>query len=324
MTTLSLDISIPGGQSGARLDQALSALLPEYSRTLITQWIKDGGVQVNNQVIIKQRHKVHTDDKIHIDAVLESAETWIAQKPDKPLPIIAEDEHFLVINKPAGLVVHPGAGNKDHTLINYLLAEYPQLNNVTRCGLIHRIDKDTTGLMVVAKTPLGHQHLTQQLQSHAMHRTYLAICKGHFVTGGTIDAPIGRHSRSRTQMAVTPSGRHAITHYKVKEEYRGHSLLEVKLETGRTHQIRVHFTSIHHPLACDPVYGKQQAIPKALSDQLKTALQAFPRQALHAKQLEFTHPVTGEPLRFKAPTPQDMKNLIQALEDDYNEVDFDE
>ena len=324
MTTLSLDITIPEEHDSTRLDQALSALLPDYSRTLITQWIKDGGVHVNHESTTKQRHKVHTDDKIHIEAVLESAETWIAQEYGKPLPIIAEDDHFLVINKPAGLVVHPGAGNRDHTLINYLLAEYPQLNDVTRCGLIHRIDKDTTGLMVVAKTPLGHQHLTQQLQAHDMHRTYLAICKGHFVTGGTIEAPIGRHSRSRTQMAVTPSGRHAVTHYTIKDEYRGHSLVEITLETGRTHQIRVHFTSIHHPLACDPVYGKQQAMPKALSESLKSALQAFPRQALHAKQLEFAHPVTGETLRFQAPIPQDMKDLMQALEDDYNEVVFGE
>jgi len=316
MSTFSTILTITEAQNHKRLDQALGELLTDYSRSLMTQWIKDGLVQVNNQVITKPRHKVNTNDTIEINATIESQETWGAQQAPKPLPIVAKDPHFLVINKPSGMVVHPGAGNHNHTLINYLLHDYPELNDVPRCGLIHRLDKDTTGLLVVARTPLAHQSLTKQLQDRDMKRTYLAICKGHFVSGGTIDAPIGRNPKSRLQMAVTPAGRPAVTHYEILDEYRGHSLMKVKLETGRTHQIRVHFTSIHHPLACDPVYGKQQAMPKALSEPLKEALHNFHRQALHAKQLEFAHPATGKICQFKSSMPEDFAKLVGALEID--------
>lgn len=316
MTTFSTTITIEEPQDQKRLDQAIAELLTDFSRTQLTQWIKDGKVKINEQVISKPRHKVSIGDQISVEATLASQETWGPQASPEPLPVIAEDPHFLVINKPAGMVVHPGAGNPDHTLVNYLLHAYPELNDVPRCGLIHRLDKETTGLLVVARTPLAHQHLTKQLQDRDMKRTYLAICKGHFVSGGTIEAPIGRHPKNRLQMAVTPAGRDAITHYEILEEYRGHSLMKVKLETGRTHQIRVHFTSIHHPLACDPIYGKQQAMPKGLSEPLKQALQDFQRQALHAKELAFEHPVTGKLCKFKSPIPDDMAALIIALEED--------
>lgn len=316
MSTFSTTITISDAQANKRLDQAIAELLPDYSRSQLTQWIKDGLVQVNTEVVTKPRHKVNTDDIIDIHAQIQAQESWQAQPSPEPLTIVAEDPQFLIINKPAGMVVHPGAGNSDQTLINYLLHDYPELNDVPRCGLIHRLDKETTGLLVVARTPLAHQHLTKQLQDRDMKRTYLAICKGHFVSGGTIDSPIGRHPKNRLQMAVNPTGRPAVTHYEIMEEYRGHSLMKVKLETGRTHQIRVHFTSIHHPLACDPLYGKQQAMPKGLTAPLKEALQAFDRQALHATQLAFTHPVTGKLCKFKAPIPDDMAELITALEID--------
>jgi 23S rRNA pseudouridine1911/1915/1917 synthase len=299
-----------------RLDQALGQLLPDYSRTLISSWIKAGDVAVNQQLITKPRHLVSTGDLIDLHAIVESQETWRPEISPEPLPIIKEDPHYLVINKPADMVVHPGAGNHEHTLINYLLHQYPELNDVPRCGVIHRIDKDTTGLIVVARTPLAHQHLTKQLQDRTMKRTYLAICKGHFVSGGTIDAAIGRNPNSRLQMSINPTGRPAVTHYEIIETYRGHSLMKVKLETGRTHQIRVHFTSIHHPLACDPLYGKQQAMPKNLSKPLKEALHNFKRQALHAAKLSFTHPLTGELCEFKAPIPDDLAELIEALQED--------
>jgi 23S rRNA pseudouridine1911/1915/1917 synthase len=316
MSTFSTTLTITDAQDQKRLDQALAELLNEFSRTLLTQWVKDGHVSINGQTITKPRHKVCTNDSISIEATLESQETWKAQQSPEPLPIVAEDPHFLIINKPAGLVVHPGAGNHNHTLINYLLHDYPELNDVPRCGLIHRLDKETTGLLVVARTPLAHQNLTKQLQDRDMKRTYFAICKGHFVSGGSIDAPIGRNPKSRLQMAVSPSGRNAVTHYEILEEYRGHSLMKVKLETGRTHQIRVHFTSIHHPLACDPVYGKQQAMPKGLSEPLKEALYQFTRQALHATQLAFAHPKSGKLCTFKSRMPEDMQALIEALETD--------
>ena len=271
---------------------------------------------LNDQIITKPRYLVSTGDQVSLQTNVESQENWKAEISLEPLPIVKEDPHFLIINKPADMVVHPGAGNHEHTLINYLLHQYPELNDVPRCGVIHRIDKDTTGLIVVARTPLAHQHLTKQLQDRDMKRTYIAICKGHFVSGGTIDAAIGRNPNSRLQMAISPTGRAAVTHYEIMETYRGHSLMKVKLETGRTHQIRVHFTSIHHPLACDPLYGKQQAMPKNLSTPLKEALHNFKRQALHAAKLSFTHPVTRELCDFKAPIPDDLAHLIEALQED--------
>jgi 23S rRNA pseudouridine1911/1915/1917 synthase len=316
MSTFSKTVIIEESHDQKRLDQALAELFPDFSRTLISQWIKDGSVTCNDQVVKKPRYLVSTGDEVSLATTVESQETWKAEASPTPLPIIKEDPHFLIINKPAEMVVHPGAGNHEHTLINYLLHQYPELNDVPRCGVIHRIDKDTTGLIVVARTPLAHQHLTKQLQDRDMKRTYLAICKGHFVSGGTINAAIGRNPNSRLQMSINPTGRPAVTHYEIMETYRGHSLMRVKLETGRTHQIRVHFTSIHHPLACDPLYGKQQAMPKNLSVPLKEALHNFKRQALHAAKLSFAHPVTKELCEFKAPIPDDLAFLIEALQED--------
>jgi 23S rRNA pseudouridine1911/1915/1917 synthase len=304
---------------GLRLDQVLAKLMPEYSRSQSKPWIIAGNVLLNGEKL-RPRDKVSEGQTLSIDVSLESETDWEAQAID--LDIVDEDEHLIIINKQAGLVVHPGAGNPNGTMINALLAHAPQLKTLPRCGIVHRIDKDTTGLLVVVKTELAHTQLTKQLQTHAMGREYEAIAKGIIIAGGTVDAPIDRHPRSRIKMATHPSGKHAVSHYRVIERFRQHTHLRVNLETGRTHQIRVHLEHILHPLLGDPVYGTNKQLPAHNSQECRAVLGTFKRQALHARKLSLTHPATGDICEWEAPLPDDMVTVLKALKEDTVEMDY--
>lgn len=306
-------------QAGMRLDQAVAQLFSDYSRSRLTAWIKDGRVQVEGEQR-RPRDKVWAGERLSLSAEPEPQVACVPQ--DIPLDIRYEDEHVLVINKPADLVVHPAAGNPDGTVQNALLFHAPELINLPRAGIVHRLDKDTTGLMVVAKTDPAYKNLVAALQARDVHREYRALVTGELVAGGTIDQPIGRHPTVRTRMAVHPTGKPAVTHYRVEEHYRGHTLLAVKLETGRTHQIRVHMAYTRHPVFGDPVYGNRLRLPGGASQALIDVMRAFKRQALHAFRLGFTHPVTGEELLFEAQIPDDMTELLQLLAEDADSHDW--
>jgi len=299
--------------AGLRLDQAVARLFGDYSRSRLTTWIKAGRVSVAGETR-RPRDKVWPGEHIILRA---EAEPQVACAPqDIPLDVRYEDEHLLVINKPAGLVVHPAAGNPDGTVQNALLFHDPGLINLPRAGIVHRLDKDTTGLMVVARSESAHKQLVAALQARDLHREYRALVIGELVAGGTVDQPIGRHPGQRTRMAVHPNGKPAITHYRVAERYRGHTLLEVRLETGRTHQIRVHMAHIRHPVFGDPVYGGRLRLPPRADGALVEAMRAFRRQALHAYRLGFRHPASGEELLFEAEIPADMAQLLVLLRED--------
>jgi 23S rRNA pseudouridine1911/1915/1917 synthase len=300
-------------QAGLRLDQAVAQLFPDYSRSRLTAWIKDGRVTVEGEQR-RPRDKVMPGECLVLLAEAEPQVACVAQ--DIPLDIRFEDRHVLVINKPAGLVVHPAAGNPDGTLQNALLFHSPALVNLPRGGIVHRLDKDTTGLMVVAKSDIAHKNLVAALQARDVHREYRALVAGELIAGGTIDQPIGRHPTVRTRMAVHPTGKPAVTHYRVEEHFRGHTLLDVRLETGRTHQIRVHMAFIRHPVFGDPVYGGRLRLPARADQALVDAMRAFKRQALHAYRLGFHHPVSGEELAFEAEIPDDMAELVALLRED--------
>lgn len=304
---------VPDDMTGLRLDQALSQLFPEFSRARLQAWIGRELVKVDG-IQRRQRDRVRGGEHIEIDAVLEPEETAGAE--DIPLNIVYEDEALLVIDKPVGLVVHPGAGNRQGTMLNALLHHVPALETIPRAGIIHRIDKDTSGLLVVAKTLESHTDLVDQLQQRLFHRVYQTVVWGVLPAGGEVDAPIGRHPQQRTRMAVTYGGREAITHYRVLERFRGHSLLNVRLETGRTHQIRVHMAHINHPIIGDPVYGGRLRIPKGATESLRENLAAFRRQALHAAELGLTHPLSGQEMMWQSPLPEDMRSLIDCLRED--------
>lgn len=296
-----------------RLDQALATLFSDYSRSRLTQWLKDGQVSVDGRQM-RGRDKVRGGEKVVIQAEMEEQTHWQAE--DIPLDVHFEDEHIIVINKPANLVVHPAAGNYTGTLVNALLQHEPSLANLPRAGIVHRLDKDTTGLLVVARSLVAQKSLVEQLQSHSLLREYSAIVYGVMTAGGTVDAPIGRHPVHRTRMAIHPMGKEAVTHYRVIKRFREHSLIRCRLETGRTHQIRVHMASIHFPLVGDPVYGKRLRVPKDSSEEMIQVLRNFKRQALHAGRLGLVHPVSGKNLEWKAPLPDDMARLQRVLEDD--------
>jgi 23S rRNA pseudouridine1911/1915/1917 synthase len=296
--------------AGMRLDQALSKALPQYSRSRLAAWIKAGAVQVNGAPA-RPRDTVFGGEavRVQVKAVADSGVL-----PERlPVKVVYRDAHVLVIDKPAGLVVHPGAGNRAHTLQNGLLALDPQLAGVPRAGLVHRIDKDTSGLLVVARTLEAHTVLVAALQAHDVQRDYLALCVGAMTGGGTVDKPIDRHRTDRLRMTVRADGRAAITHYRLQERFAGHSLLRVQLETGRTHQIRVHLSHIGHPLVGDPLYGGRRQLTAGASPALRAALQAFRRQALHAARLQFDHPVTGKSVSVEADLPADFATLLAAL-----------
>ncbi len=310
---IKINIIIPDAMSGKRLDQALAELLPEHSRARLQGWIRDDYVQIDKKSM-RPRDKVHGGEQVQIRAEIESQIS--AAPEDIPLEIVFEDEHLIIINKPAGLIVHPGAGNPQHTLMNALLHHDQQLEQVARAGIVHRLDKDTTGLLVVARTPQSHTYLANQLQARKIHREYVTIVSGIMTAGGTINQPIGRHRTHRTKMAVVKNGRPSTTHYRIIKKYKHHTQLQVNLETGRTHQIRVHLTWLHYPIIGDPVYGGKKQLVKGMDPNLANYITDFPRQAFHARAIQLHHPLSKEMMTWQAPIPEDMAELINTLETD--------
>jgi 23S rRNA pseudouridine1911/1915/1917 synthase len=311
--TVHLELEIPATLRGRRLDQALAELVQEYSRSRLQQWIRAGHVTVDAR-IARVRETVHGGERVRIHA--EIAEQVVDTAEPIRLEIVHEDADLLVINKPAGLVVHPAAGNPSGTLLNALLHHDAGLAVLPRAGIVHRLDKNTTGLMVVARTLTAHKQLVDALQARTVRREYLAVVNSVLTAGGTIDAPIGRHPVDRKRMAVVDGGKQAITHFRVQARYRAHTLIRVSLETGRTHQIRVHMAHNRTPIVGDPVYGGRLRLPAGASAALKTVLTAFRRQALHAVRLELQHPSRGEPVSWEAAVPADMAELIATLQAD--------
>lgn len=308
-----ISIAIPKEYTGQRLDQALAALLPQYSRTRLKSWIEDGHALIDGKQW-RPRDIVLGDETVLVTPVMVADERV---KPEEiELDLIHEDKHLLVVNKPPGLVVHPGAGNPAGTLQNALLHYDKKLAQLPRAGIVHRIDKDTSGLLVIARTLPAHTALTEMIEAHEINRHYEAVCVGVMTAGGTIDAPIGRHPVDRIKMSIRSNGREAITHYRVIKRFRAHSHVSLQLETGRTHQIRVHLAHVGYPIVGDVVYGKRLLIPKGANEKVANTLRGFQRQALHAARLEFTHPITHKAISCKAALPADMKQLLKALESD--------
>jgi 23S rRNA pseudouridine1911/1915/1917 synthase len=304
-------LTLPPQSAGLRFDQALARALPQYSRARLKEWIEAGAVQVDGRPL-RPKDKVLGGEQVRLEAQLSVHSEVVAEA--MPLAVVYQDRALLVIDKPAGMVVHPGAGNAAHTLQNALLALDPKLALVPRAGLVHRLDKDTSGLLVVARTPEAHTALVAAMAARAVTREYLAICSGVMTGGGTIDEPIGRHRTQRTRMAVRADGRPSVTHYRVVRRFAAHTLVRVQLETGRTHQIRVHLAHAGFPLVGDPVYGGRRRLPAGCPPALTAALNAFPRQALHAASLKLAHPLSGKPMAWEAPLPPDMQSLLAALE----------
>jgi 23S rRNA pseudouridine1911/1915/1917 synthase len=300
--------------AGQRLDAALASMFPDYSRSRLQQWIRDGHVLLDGKVV-KPRTKLTGDEMLELNIPLDNhSDEW--QPQDIPLDIVFEDEEIIVLNKPAGLVVHPATGHADGTLVNALLNYDAELSCVPRAGIVHRLDKDTTGLMVVARNLRAHKHLVDELQQRTITREYQAVVQGVITAGGTIDAPIGRHTRDRVRMCVCEDGKPATTHYRVIKRFREHTHVQLKLESGRTHQIRVHMQHIRHPIVGDPVYGGRQRIPPQADAGFIAQLRSFKRQALHAFRLSLVHPGSGRQLSWRAPLPDDMQQLLAALAKD--------
>jgi 23S rRNA pseudouridine1911/1915/1917 synthase len=313
---------VPESCLGKRFDQSLAIMFPDYSRSRLKEWLLAGNVSVNGTILTRAREKMYGGEIVEINSEIESETRFQAQ--NIPLNIVYEDDDILVINKPAGLVVHPGAGNPDGTVLNALLHYCPQIDIVPRAGIVHRLDKDTTGLMVVAKNIAAQTNLVDALQAREITREYEALASGVMTAGGLVDEPIGRHSTKRTHMAVTFSGRPSVTHYRVMEKFRLHTRLRLRLETGRTHQIRVHMAHITHPLVGDPVYGGRPRPPKNATQELREHLKLFKRQALHAAMLSLFHPITGEQMTWHAEIPDDMVQLTKCLRDDTKNHQSDE
>lgn len=301
---------------GQRIDVVLAQLFPDYSRSQLSSWLKDGSITLNQRQY-KPKDKLHGGEHITLRVVFDERNTTCLAE-DIPLQVIFEDEHLLVINKPSGLVVHPGAGNSEHTLVNALLHHDPALHHLPRAGIVHRLDKETTGLLIVAKTLTIHTHLIRQMQAREIQRHYKTLVYGHVIAGGTIDTFYGRHPHNRLKMAVCHSGKQAITHYSVSKHYDGFTLLDVRLMTGRTHQIRVHMAHINHPVVGDPIYAGRNRMPAGLSSELRQMFQQFKRQALHAGFLSFVHPATQELLTLTAPLPDDFQMLLTELKVENN------
>ncbi|MDO4627002.1 MAG: 23S rRNA pseudouridine(1911/1915/1917) synthase RluD [Pasteurellaceae bacterium] len=324
MAQITLSAEIQPAQMGQRLDQTLAELFPDYSRSRLKTWIEDNLVQLNGVVQNIPRSKVYGGEQVSIIVDVEDENRF--EPENIPLNIVYEDDDILVINKPKNLVVHPGAGNPKGTVLNALLYHYPQIAEVPRAGIVHRLDKDTTGLMVVAKTIPAQTQLVRALQKRRITREYEAIAFGIMTQGGTVDEPMARHSTKRTQMAVHPMGKPAVTHYRIMERFRNYTRLRLRLETGRTHQIRVHMAYIAHPLLGDQTYGGRPRPPKNASEEFMQVLRHFQRQALHAIMLRLEHPITGELMEWHAPLPDDFVELVQALKADYllhkNELDY--
>ncbi len=311
---IKLAAEIPENETQRRLDVVLAELFPEYSRSRIQQWVKQGKVTIAGKICTKTRAHYNAGDSVVIDAEIEAAGDWEPQPIT--LDIVYQDDQLLVVNKQAGLVVHPGVGNKDKTLVNGLLHKFPELEGLPRAGIVHRLDKDTTGLLVVARTLSAHNHLVSQLQDRAFDREYQALAEGVMIVGGVVDKPLGRHPTQRIKMAVVANGKTAITHYRVEKTFRGHSLLNVKLETGRTHQIRVHMSHLGHPLTGDQLYRGRLKLPAGATQELLEALRHFRRQALHARKLGLLHPTSGEWIEWEVELPEDFQALLEVMEND--------
>lgn len=311
---LQLNATVADSQLGQRLDQAVAEMFPDYSRSRIKEWILDNRVQVNGKVINKPKEKVLGGEQILVDALIEEDSRWEPQ--DIPLNVVYEDEDIIVINKPRGLVVHPGAGNPDGTVLNALLFHYPEIGDVPRAGIVHRLDKDTTGLMVIARTVPAQTRLVESLQLREITREYEAVAIGRMTAGGIVDEPISRHPVKRTHMSVHPMGKPALTRYRVMEHFRAHTRLRLRLESGRTHQIRVHMAHINHPLIGDPLYGGRPRPLKGASDEFFQVMRKFDRQALHATMLKLYHPISGIEMQWRAELPDDMVQLINVLKVD--------
>ncbi|MEZ5460634.1 23S rRNA pseudouridine(1911/1915/1917) synthase RluD [Dokdonella sp.] len=308
-----LNASIPVESAGRRFDAALADLFPDYSRSRLSTWIKSGDVLLDGQKVIP-RHIVNGGESVEIKVRMQRE---VSASPEEiPLDIRFEDADLIVVNKPAGLIVHPGAGNPDGTLQNALLHHDPELAGIPRAGIVHRLDKNTSGLMVVARTLRAHTALVEQLSERSVHRQYEALVYGPMVSGGKVDQPIGRHPVDRLRQAVREDGREAVTHYRVREKFRAMTLVECRLETGRTHQIRVHMAHVRHPIVGDLAYGNLR-LPKGATAELIEALRGFRRQALHAERLELQHPGSGETVAIEAERPPDMTTLIEAVREDH-------
>jgi 23S rRNA pseudouridine1911/1915/1917 synthase len=306
--------TVPPQCSEQRFDQVAAHLFPDYSRSRLQSWIKAGALTADGKTL-RPRDSVVEGQVLQLEAQVEDDERWLPE--DIALDIVYEDDDILVLNKPAGLVVHPAAGHGDGTLVNALLNHYPDIASVPRAGVVHRLDKDTTGLMVVAKNLAAHNDLVSQLQARTVSREYVAICCGVLTGGGKVDAPIGRHARHRQKMAVLEfGGKEAITHYRVVQRFFAHTLVRCKLETGRTHQIRVHMAYRHYPLVGDTLYAGRPKLPKGADDALIDLLRSFPRQALHAQRLGLIHPASGEFMAWEVEIPTDMTELIRVLDED--------
>ncbi|WP_173910089.1 23S rRNA pseudouridine(1911/1915/1917) synthase RluD [Acinetobacter sp. Marseille-Q1618] len=309
-TRLSLQFQLDDSYLGQRIDQVAAAVWSDFSREKLKQWLKDGHLLVNGN-IVKPKYKCEGNELLTLEVELEAQTS--AQPENIPLDIVYEDDDIIVINKPVGMVVHPGAGNSNGTLVNALLHHYPKSSELTRAGLVHRIDKDTSGLLVVAKNLEAQFSLSKQLAKKSVYRVYDLICYGNIIAGGTIDEPIKRHPVDRIKMAILPGGRDAVTHYNVKERFQNFTRVQAQLETGRTHQIRVHFTYIGYPLVGDPVYMSRVKVPAGASELLSDTLRGFKRQALHAAKLGLIHPRSKEEMLFEAPWPEDFTTLVNTL-----------
>lgn len=306
---ISASAIVPEADAGRRVDQVAAELFAEHSRSRLSAWIRDGELTLDGHRV-KPSERVAGGESVRLEARIEAATTDVPEAIE--LAILHEDAACLVVNKPPGLTVHPGAGQASGTLVNALLHRTPSLASLPRAGLVHRLDKDTSGALLVAKTLAAHTALTAALQQREIHRHYIAVVQGVAIAGGTIDAPIDRHPRDRLRKAVREDGRSAVTHYRVRERWRDHSLLEVTLETGRTHQIRVHLAHVGFPIVGDPLYGGGLKLPRRADETVKTALGGFRRQALHAERLRFASPA-GEEINVSAPWPDDLARLIETL-----------
>ncbi|MGE8541980.1 MAG: 23S rRNA pseudouridine(1911/1915/1917) synthase RluD [Acinetobacter sp.] len=309
-TRLSLQFQLDDSFFGQRIDQVAATVWPDFSREKLKQWLKEGHLLVNGNSV-KPKYKSEGDELLTLEVELEAQTRSLPE--DIPLDIVYEDDDIIVINKPVGMVVHPGAGNGSGTLVNALLHHYPKSVELTRAGLVHRIDKDTSGLLVVAKNLEAQFSLSKQLAKKSVYRVYDLVAYGAIIAGGTIDEPIKRHPIDRIKMAILPGGKEAVTHYNVKERFQNFTRIQARLETGRTHQIRVHFSYIGHGLVGDPVYMNRVRVPAGASPLLAETLRAFKRQALHAAKLGLVHPRSGEEMLFEAPWPEDLTNLVEVL-----------
>jgi len=305
-----LQIIIPKRMKDQRIDMALSQMIPDYSRSKITAWIKSGEALINNKTF-KPKDKVNGNETVCLKLKQKDNNHWLPEKIN--LDIVFEDDDIIVINKPFGLVTHPGAGNWSGTLANALLHHDSHLSSLDRAGIVHRLDKNTSGLMVVSKNLKSQKFLVEQLQNHSVEREYSAIVYGHMISGGSINEPIGRDPKDRVKQAILTNGKEALTHYRVIDRFKSHTHVKAILETGRTHQIRVHLSHIEHPLIGDPMYGGRVRFPKKACQELKDELKNFQRQALHSKKLTLKHPVTGKSMTWKADLPDDMQELLNIL-----------